>query len=102
MKTTLDLPESLVREMKTRAAQEGRKLKDVATEVFTAGLRAPDHGSRTALRDEPAVYRQSLDTPLFVCEESRARATSMTVAELLRLERITLEEEEATRVRSTL
>ncbi|MCH7226270.1 antitoxin [Haloferula sp. A504] len=42
MKTTLDLPEELVREMKVRAAREGRKLRDVATEVVRRGLEQPD------------------------------------------------------------
>lgn len=43
MKTTLDLPERLVREMKIRAAKEGRKLREVATEVIEKGLAAPVH-----------------------------------------------------------
>lgn len=38
MKTTFDLPEDLVQEMKLRAVRERRKLKDVATEVFRRGL----------------------------------------------------------------
>ena len=38
MKTTLDIPEELVREMKIRAAKEGRKLREIATEVIRAGL----------------------------------------------------------------
>ena len=38
MKTTLDLPEELVREMKIRAAREGRKLRDVATEIIQRGI----------------------------------------------------------------
>lgn len=42
MKTTLDLPEELVREMKIRAAREGRKLREVATEIFQRGLSAPE------------------------------------------------------------
>lgn len=41
MKTTLDLPEDLVREMKFRAVHQGRKLRDVAEEVFRRGLAAP-------------------------------------------------------------
>ena len=41
MKTTIDLPEELVREMKFRAVREGRKLRDVAEEVFRRGLAAP-------------------------------------------------------------
>jgi plasmid stability protein len=80
MKTTLDLPEPLVREMKLRAAKEGRKLKDVAAEVFQAGLRARND------QRQPAGYRQTLDTPLFACEEAKASAPGMTVAELWRLE----------------
>jgi plasmid stability protein len=38
MKTTLDLPEPLVRAMKMRAVREGRKLKDVARDALAAGL----------------------------------------------------------------
>jgi len=41
MKTTFELPEDLVREMKFRAVREGRKLRDVAAEVFRRGLAAP-------------------------------------------------------------
>ncbi|MGJ8641280.1 MAG: antitoxin [Opitutaceae bacterium] len=96
MKTTLDLPEPLVREMKLWAAQEGRKLKDVATEVFRAGLRAPSQSRETK------AYRQTLDTPLFACEAAKANAPSMTVAELLRLEQSAQVQEDLTRVGSTL
>jgi hypothetical protein len=41
MKTTIDLPEDLVREMKFRAVREGRKLREVAEEVFRRGLATP-------------------------------------------------------------
>ena len=41
MKTTIDLPEDLVREMKFRAVREGRKLREVAEEVFRRGMAAP-------------------------------------------------------------
>ncbi|MGB0744809.1 MAG: antitoxin [Opitutales bacterium] len=91
MKTTFDLPEPLVREMKLRAVREGRKLKDVAAEVFESGLRAP---ARTGA---PGAYRQKLDTPLFACEASRAEAPKMTVEELLRLEQRAQAEEDASR-----
>lgn len=96
MKTTLDLPEPLVREMKLRAAQEGRKLKDVAAEAFEAGLRAP------SLPRKAKAYRQTLDKPLFACEEAKASAPGMTVAELLRLEQSAQAEEDASRARATL
>lgn len=42
MKTTLDLPEDLVTEIKLRAALEHRKMKDVAADALRKGLRTPD------------------------------------------------------------
>ena len=50
MKTTLDLPEDLVREMKFRAVREGRKLRDVAEEVFRRGLAAPQTAAGSGAR----------------------------------------------------
>lgn len=47
MKTTLDLPEELVREMKIRAAKEGRKLREVATEIIQKGLASPERMNKT-------------------------------------------------------
>jgi len=38
MKTTIDLPPELVREMKILAVHEGRKLKDVAADLLKRGL----------------------------------------------------------------
>jgi len=60
MKTTIDLPEDLVREMKFRAVREGRKLRDVAEEIFRRGMsapapaRAPGEGHRVKLPIVPA------------------------------------------------
>ena len=39
MKSTIDLPSDLVREMKLRAVHEGRKLKDIAAELLQAALK---------------------------------------------------------------
>lgn len=41
MKTTVELPDELVREVKVRAAREGRRMKDVMAEVVRRGLAAP-------------------------------------------------------------
>ena len=38
MKTTLDLPDALMREIKLRAEHEGRKLKDVVADLLAADL----------------------------------------------------------------
>lgn len=38
MKTTLDLPDDLMRRIKVKAAQEDRKLKDLVAELLQDGL----------------------------------------------------------------
>lgn len=48
MKTTIDLPPDLVREIKLLAVNEGKKLKDVAAELLRRGLSS----SRTQTRSE--------------------------------------------------
>jgi hypothetical protein len=40
MKSTLDLPDPLMRQIKIRIAGEGRKLKDLVAELFDLGLAA--------------------------------------------------------------
>lgn len=40
MKTTLDLPDDLMREVKIRAVQEDKKLKDAIAEFIRKGLAA--------------------------------------------------------------
>lgn len=50
MKTTLDLPEEQVREMKVRAARQGRKLREVAAEIFQRGLALPENGGAEPVR----------------------------------------------------
>ena len=50
MKTTIDLPPDLVREMKLLAVHEGRKLKDVAADLLKRGLSAGQTKSRSTTR----------------------------------------------------
>ena len=40
MKTTLDLPEDLMREVKIRAVHEHKKLKDIIAEMIRKGMSA--------------------------------------------------------------
>ena len=65
MKTTLDLPEDLVREMKLRAVHEGRKLRDVATEIFRRGL--AQQSLQTAAATQPGVIQNRVKLPLIQC-----------------------------------
>lgn len=41
MRTTLDLPDNLFKAVKTRAVQQGVKLKELLATYIEAGLRAP-------------------------------------------------------------
>lgn len=45
MKTTLELPDDLLRAIKVRAAQEGRSMKDLLTELLRTAL----SGRKTAV-----------------------------------------------------
>ena len=72
MKTTLDLPDELVREMKLRAVMQGRTLRDLAAEFIRQGLgmaapkppQAPEPGSIVQLNPGGLpVIRCSADAP---------------------------------------
>ncbi|HEX6511347.1 MAG TPA: antitoxin [Chloroflexota bacterium] len=85
MKTTLELPDELMRALKIRAASDNRRLKDVVTEVIKRGLtesRPPtDSGSR----------RVAL--PLVECAHAARPGEEMTperVAETLLEQELTL------------
>lgn len=41
MKTTLDLPDPLMRRIKIRAASEGRKLKEIIADLLEKGMETP-------------------------------------------------------------
>ncbi len=82
MKTTLDLPADLVREMKLRAAQMGCKVEEVATELLKRALAA---GKATSTR--PAT-KGKIKLPLFPSPVT-APASRMSTAELLALEQET-------------
>lgn len=45
MKTTLDLPDDLMREVKLRAVEENRKLKDMVADLLRRGLAQEPAGS---------------------------------------------------------
>ncbi|MGH9116168.1 MAG: antitoxin [Acidimicrobiales bacterium] len=78
MRTTLDLPDELMRQVKVVAAQEGRKLKDVMADVVRHGL---------TRRQEGAVRKSGrVDLPLVQCSHAalpRDELTPERVAEIL-------------------
>ena len=69
MRTTLDLPDPLFKEVKTRAVQQGIKLKELLAIYIEAGLRAPltqekETGTRTNPYPLPIAWERISGTPL--------------------------------------
>ena len=58
MKTTLDLPDGLIKLVKLRALKEGRKLKDAVADLLRKGLAAKAGGAED--RGEPRVTKDVL------------------------------------------
>lgn len=78
MKTTLDLPDELMREIKIRAVRADRKLKDEIADLLRRGLA---RGEPT-----PARVRRRVQLPLVECAHPAAPGEEMTperVAEVL-------------------
>ena len=88
MKTTFDLPDDLVREVKLRAVVQGRTVKDLVAEFLRQGLgMAPPK----PLEKPPAgslVEIGQTGLPLIRCRPG-APATRMGVGDLLKLEQET-------------
>jgi hypothetical protein len=53
MRTTIDLPEDLFREAKTRAVQQGTTLKNLMTQFILSGLAMQEPGSKPMARRLP-------------------------------------------------
>lgn len=81
MKTTLDLPDDLMREIKIRAVKENRKLKEAIADLLRRGLSPPPV--------EPPSIRHRVELPLVDCrhparpeeEMTPERATEILLAE---------------------
>ena len=88
MKTTLDLPDELVRQMKLRALNEGRKLKDAAAELLRRGLAAEAQKIDPKMEFELPHVKSDTKTglPVIECKRTARRSDEMTpqrVAEIL-------------------
>lgn len=73
MKTTLDLPSDLVREIKVKAVLEGRKLKDAVAELLRRGLAAA-----SANPGKGGERRKRARLPIVRCRHAARPATEMT------------------------
>ena len=96
MKTTLDLPDELIREVKLRAVVQRRTVKDLVAEFLRQGLgMAPLKGAEQR-PSSPMVKIGKRGLPVIQCAPN-APATRMSTAELLALEQETQTEEDLKR-----
>jgi plasmid stability protein len=86
VKTTLDLPDDLMRDIKIRAVKENRKLKDAIADLLQRGL------SQKAV--EPPTVRHRVELPLVECAREARPGEEMTPD---RVAKLLLEEESKTR-----
>jgi len=78
VKTTLDLPEELLRTVKIRAVHEQRRLKEVVADLLRRGLAASEGA--------PASRAGRVELPLVACAHPASREQEVTperAAELL-------------------
>ena len=69
VKTTLDLPDDLMREVKIRAVRENRKLKDAVADLLRRGL--------SQRRSEPRL-RHRVALPIVECAREAPAGQEMT------------------------
>jgi len=84
MKTTLDLPDELMREVKIRAVETDRKLKDTIADLLRIGLDQPEEPSGT-----PQI-RNRVKLPIFHSSHPAAPGEELTPE---RVHEILLEQE---------
>ncbi|MBI3409085.1 MAG: antitoxin [Planctomycetes bacterium] len=82
MKTTLDLPDGLVKQVKIRAVKDGRKLKDTVAELLRKGL-----GAAATTEETPLIIKdKQTGLPLIVCPRAASKKAELTpkrIAEIL-------------------
>ncbi|MGQ0709646.1 MAG: hypothetical protein ACT4NV_07835 [Rhodoferax sp.] len=96
MKTTLDLPDELVREMKLRAVMQGRTLRDLAAEFIRAGLGLAAPRAPVLPPSDSMVSLGPNGLPVVRCRVG-APAERMSAEDLMKLEQDSQTDEDAHR-----
>lgn len=96
MKTTLDLPDEIVREMKLRALMQGRTLRDLVIEFLRQGLgmAAP---RPAAQKPQDSPFEVGADGIPIFRGSAEAPAIHMSIEQLLQLEQDALTDEDMQR-----
>jgi hypothetical protein len=83
MKTTLELPDALVKQVKLRALREGKKLKDTVADLLRKGLAAASEQAEVP----PVIVKDKLTgLPVIQCSRAPGPEEELTperVADLL-------------------
>jgi plasmid stability protein len=85
MKTTLDLPDALVKEVKLRALQDGRKLKDAVADLLRKGLATSIHTEADVTAPSVTKDKQT-GLPIIHCKQAASPQEELTpdrVADIL-------------------
>ncbi len=85
MKTTLDLPDELVRQAKLRALMQGRTLRDLVAQLLREGLGLDAPSAAPAPATDSMLAVASNGLPVIRCR-SGAPVQQMPVDEVLQLE----------------
>ena len=97
MKTTLDLPDELIREIKLRAVVQRRTVKDLVADFLRQGLGLPRPTLAVAPSATSMVQIGPKGLPVIRCDPN-APAARMSTKKLLQLEQAALAEEDLKRV----
>lgn len=77
MKTTLDLPDGLVKQVKLRALHDGQKLKDAVAQLLRKGLAAARE-TETASQEAPIRKDKRTGLPVIRCKKAAASGEEVT------------------------
>lgn len=96
MKTTLDLPDELIRAVKLRAVMQRRTLKDLVADFLRQGLGIAPPAQLAPPPADSMIEIGPEGLPVVRCQ-AEAPATRMGASELLQLEQAALAEEDLRR-----
>ncbi len=74
MRTTLDLPDSLLREVKARAAMEGINLKEYFARLVEAALQRPSLAASEPKRSPAPVFKRKGAKPMPILSNAQLSA----------------------------
>ena len=91
MRTTLDLPDPLLREVKARAAMEGIKLKDYFARLVEAALQRPSLAAAQSKRSPAPVFKRKAARPMPALSNAQLNALmdEQDTAKITRVNKIT-------------